>query len=241
MFHSLDCSEIFTELYREEKREEGDRGGQENKGGNQKCAPANPQLHRRPSNTKQVVLIQFSWDHFSFPLSIDAHKIVFLLQDWSLCFPQSCGSPIIKSWWSSRSDSLGLPRPFFGSPSWENWHGVQNLNNSGRTSLILLFSCLWIIHPVVMGFVLSWSCLSYHLTVVSSLSLELEYLFGGFQFSPFNGCSTASWNFGTIIRGDECHSFYVAILNHKSVLHIKILLMDIYHFMANRWGKKWKQ
>ena len=32
----LDCSEMFTELYREEKREEGDRGGQEDKGGNQK-------------------------------------------------------------------------------------------------------------------------------------------------------------------------------------------------------------
>ena len=30
---SLDCSEMFTELYREEKREEGDRGGQENKRG----------------------------------------------------------------------------------------------------------------------------------------------------------------------------------------------------------------
>ena len=29
--HSLDPSEMFTELYREEKREEGDRGGQENK------------------------------------------------------------------------------------------------------------------------------------------------------------------------------------------------------------------
>ena len=29
--HSLDCSEMFTELYREEKREEGDRGGQEDK------------------------------------------------------------------------------------------------------------------------------------------------------------------------------------------------------------------
>jgi len=27
---------MFTELYREEKREEGDRGGQEGKGGNQK-------------------------------------------------------------------------------------------------------------------------------------------------------------------------------------------------------------
>ena len=29
MRSSLDRSEIFTELYREEKREEGDRGGQE--------------------------------------------------------------------------------------------------------------------------------------------------------------------------------------------------------------------
>ena len=34
--HSLDHSEMFTELYREEKREEGDRGDQEDKEGNQK-------------------------------------------------------------------------------------------------------------------------------------------------------------------------------------------------------------
>ena len=34
--HSLDCSEMFMELYREGKREEGDRSGQEDKGGNQK-------------------------------------------------------------------------------------------------------------------------------------------------------------------------------------------------------------
>ena len=34
--HSLDPSEIFTELHREEKRKEGDRGGQEDKRGNQK-------------------------------------------------------------------------------------------------------------------------------------------------------------------------------------------------------------
>ena len=31
--HSLDPSELSTELHREEKREEGDRGGQEDKGG----------------------------------------------------------------------------------------------------------------------------------------------------------------------------------------------------------------
>ena len=34
--HSLDCSEMFTELYREENEEEGNRGGQEDKVGNQK-------------------------------------------------------------------------------------------------------------------------------------------------------------------------------------------------------------
>ena len=34
--HSLDRSEMFTELHREEKREEGDRGGQEAERGNQK-------------------------------------------------------------------------------------------------------------------------------------------------------------------------------------------------------------
>ena len=36
VLHSLDCSEMFMELYREEKREDGDRGGQEDKGGTQK-------------------------------------------------------------------------------------------------------------------------------------------------------------------------------------------------------------
>ena len=32
----LDRSEMFTELYREEKKEEGDRGGQEDTRGNEK-------------------------------------------------------------------------------------------------------------------------------------------------------------------------------------------------------------
>ena len=38
VLHSLDRSEMFTELYREEKREEGDRGGQEDKRGESKGA-----------------------------------------------------------------------------------------------------------------------------------------------------------------------------------------------------------
>ena len=36
------------------------------------------------------------------------------------------GSPVIKSRWSSKSDSLGIPGLFAGSPGWEAWCGVQN-------------------------------------------------------------------------------------------------------------------
>ena len=36
VLHSLELSEMFTELYREEKRKEGDRGGEEDKGWNPK-------------------------------------------------------------------------------------------------------------------------------------------------------------------------------------------------------------
>ena len=36
VIHSLDRSEMFMVLYIGEKREEGDRGGQEDKGGNEK-------------------------------------------------------------------------------------------------------------------------------------------------------------------------------------------------------------
>ena len=45
---------------------------------------------------------------------------------------------------ASKSDSLGIPSPFVRSPGWEAWHGVPNLLNSGRTSLVLLLSSLWV-------------------------------------------------------------------------------------------------
>ena len=79
-------------------------------------------------------------------------NFVCALQHWSLCFPPSSGSPIIKYRWLSRSDTLGVSSPFVGSPGWEAWHGVQNLHNSVETSLILWFSSLWATHPAGMGF-----------------------------------------------------------------------------------------
>ena len=42
--------------------------------------------------------------------------------------------------------------PLSDSPGWEAWHGVQNLHNSARTSLVLLFSSLWVTHPTGMVF-----------------------------------------------------------------------------------------
>ena len=61
-------------------------------------------------------------------------------------------SPINKSLWPLRSDSLEILSPFVGSPGWEAWCGIQNLYHSGRTSLVLLFSSLWVTQPVGMGF-----------------------------------------------------------------------------------------
>ena len=98
-----------------------------------------------------------------------AQNFVCTLQDCSLCLPQSSGSPIIKSCWPSRSDSQGIPSLFVGSPGWEAWHGVQNLHNKGRTSLVLLLSSLWITHLAGIGFDLSWLCPSYHFTAASCL------------------------------------------------------------------------
>ena len=132
----------------------------------------------------------------SFPLGLGVCRSVSALQDCSFCFPQSCGSPVNKSCWPSRPDSLGILSPFVRSPGWEAWHGVQNLYNSGRTSLVLLFSSLWVTQPVGMGFDFivivplpssHWGCF-----FVFGRGVSFS---GGFQCPPVLGCSAASWSF----------------------------------------------
>ena len=46
-----------------------------------------------------------------------------------------------------------------------------------KTSLVLLFSSLWVTHPVVMGFDFIMIAPSYHVTTASCLSLDMGYLF----------------------------------------------------------------
>ena len=142
-------------------------------------------------------------------------SFVCALPDWSLCFPQPSGEPIIKSRWPSRPDSLGIPSPFVRSPGWEAWHGVQNLYNSVRTSLVLLFSSLWVTHSVGMGF---------DFIMIAPLLLSRWGFFfvsghgvsflGGFQCPPVNGFQqlVAIW---CSLGRRWAHFFYSTILNRK--------------------------
>ena len=104
-------------------------------------------------------------------------NFVCALHNWGVCFSQSSGRPVIKSFWPWRPDSLGIPGPFFRFLGWEAWHEVQNLHNSARTSLVLLFSSLWSPTQQVWDLILSWLCPSYCLAVAFSLSLDVGYLF----------------------------------------------------------------
>ena len=81
----------------------------------------------------QVVLVQFPME--SLLLSSESwctQGFVCALQDWSLCFPQSCGSSIIKSFWPSRSDSLGIPSPVVITPGWKPGVGFRIFTTVGE-------------------------------------------------------------------------------------------------------------
>ena len=70
------------------------------------------------------------------PGSWCTHYFVCALPDWSLCFPQFCWSPAIKSRQSSKSDSLGIPPLVARLPRWEAWRGAQNLHSSVWTFVV---------------------------------------------------------------------------------------------------------
>jgi len=177
-------------------------------------APADPHLHRRPSNTggfgsvSYGVTSPFLWVLVHARFCSQPPRLESLV-------PQSCGNFVIKSHWPTKSDSLGIPSPFVRSPGWEAWHGVPNLHNSGRTSLVLFFSSLWVAHPEGMGFVF--------IIIVPLLPSSCGFFFvfgcgvsffGRFQRLSVDACSTASCDSGAL-AGDGRKSFYSAILNLK--------------------------
>ena len=91
---------------------------------------------------QQVVLVQS-------PVKWLLLSSVLVCTRFCLCPPrlESLFPPVL---WKSCNQ---IPLAFkVRSPAWEAWHRVHNLHNSGRTSLVLLFSSLWATHPAGMGF-----------------------------------------------------------------------------------------
>ena len=105
-----------------------------------------------------------------------AHSFVCTLQEWSLCFPQSCQSPAIKSRSPSKSDSLGIPLPVARPPGWEAWSEAQNIPVGG----LLWNNCSPVCESPTQwlwDLILLWLCPSYCLIVSSPLSLDVGVYF----------------------------------------------------------------
>ena len=152
-------------------------------------------------------------------------KILFVPSKCGVCFPQSCGSPIIKFQWPSKSDSVGMiPSPFVGSPGFEAFTTVGELLGyycSPGPELPTWQVWIWFYHDC-----------SPHTASLQWAFFGHGYLFcHGFQCPPGNGCSTASWNFGSLAR-EKCTSFYTTILNQKPIFcffnysHLKNIWVD---------------
>ena len=68
-------------------------------------------------------------------------------------FPQSCGGALaLKHHWLSKPNALGAPSPNTRPLGLGAWCGAQNSYSCGRTSVIELFSSLWVARLAGMGF-----------------------------------------------------------------------------------------
>ena len=99
--------------------------------------------HRRPSNTVREVFFSLLQGHCSFPLSPVVDKVLFLPSKSGISvFPRPV--EVMQSnptGLQGKSDSLGIPSFFAGSPGWEavlepSQQKHVNLHNSERTSLV---------------------------------------------------------------------------------------------------------
>ena len=132
-------------------------------------------------------------------------NFVCVLQDWSLCFLQISGCPIItptgsqgQIYWGSQSlcQILKLESLIWASePSQqsENLFGIIVLQSVGTGFYFI------VIVPLLLS-----NC-SFFFVFGYGVSF-----FGGFQYPPAYGCSTTSCNVGVLARGQEHKSFYSA-------------------------------
>ena len=105
---------------------------------------------------------------------------------WGFVVPSKSGVSVVlspvKVLWSNPVEHLSqipweFPVPWPDTQA-DDWCGALNLHSSTRTFFILLFSSLWVIQSVGIGFSFFLClCHSYHFVVASPLSLVVGYLF----------------------------------------------------------------
>ena len=123
-------------------------------------------------------------------------KLLFVPSKTGVCFPKSHGSPIIKSHWPLRSDSLGIPSPFviwpdmgfrifitegellwyycspgFGSPTQWVWGFILSWFTP-PTVLLWLLLCLWMWGIFLVGSSVLLSMVVQPLVAILVLSQE---------------------------------------------------------------------
>ena len=75
-----------------------------------------PTPPRRLLDTHRQVWVSLLWSHCSFLLGPGAHKVLFVPSKSLFETGESCVSPVIKSHWPPKSNSLGVLSPFARSP-----------------------------------------------------------------------------------------------------------------------------
>ena len=133
------------------------------------------------------------------------------LQEWSLCFPQSCGAGLIKPFLASKSNTLGHPPPD-QTPKLVNltWGSEISLLWDNIFDIIVLPYLhhqfrgyeIWLHHPPTISV---WLLL---------YVLDVEYISWWISVLFINDHSAVNYNFHVVMRGYEFKFFfYSAILS----------------------------
>ena len=156
----------------------------------------------------------------------------YVLKEWSLCFPQSCGTPIFNSailqgqipW-----DSHSLLDPHAGSLSW----GSETSQESENFFSVRKFSSLWVAHSVGMelDFIAIARLLLSHCGFFFVCGCGISF-FGGFQQPPFDGCSRVqnSCDFGALAEGDQYTPSHSTILNQNPSITYDFYCFLLYYY-----------
>ena len=184
--------------------------------------PADPPVHRRPSNTSRSLGSTSCGATALFLWVLVPARFCLTLQDKSLFAP---GFPVL--WKSCNQISLAFKVrfpgdsrcicqiPSLGSLTWCSKPSQQ----WGNFSVIIV---LQIVVGIGFGFIMIVTLL---LSLCSFFFVFERGVFssGGFQGPPADGCSTASCGFGTLV-GDAHTSSYSTFLNWKPVFSLSLIL-----------------